>query len=45
MPTRVVLPLYRQIRRDYPWIQKAFEVTVQRLDSDDRVFVARFLLD
>ena len=29
VPTYVILPLYRQIRRDYPWIQRAFEVTVQ----------------
>ena len=29
VPTCVVLPLYRQIRRDYPWIQRAFDVTVQ----------------
>lgn len=27
--TRVILPLYRRIRRHYPWIQRAFDVSVQ----------------
>ncbi|HKJ03170.1 MAG TPA: glycogen/starch synthase [Longimicrobiales bacterium] len=29
VPTLAILPLYRQIRRDYPWIQRAFDVTVR----------------
>lgn len=33
------------VRADGSEVVAAFEVTVQRLDSDDRVFVARFLLD
>lgn len=33
------------VRADGSEVEAAFEVTVQRLDADDRVFVARFLLD
>ena len=29
VPTHVILPFHRKIRRDYPWIERAFDVRVQ----------------
>lgn len=38
VPTVVILPLYRRIRRDYPWIEPAFDVQVRVGLRTERAF-------
>lgn len=45
VPTVVVLPLHRQIRRDFPWIEPSFEVVVRVGPKTERARLFRIPTD